>query len=110
MTAVWILIGVLIAGKRGQGDACEICVWKAQIEQKDLVIFLKSSVTTSYDLLRGKAGLRRWPWRGAVGGALSLAKVEEGGWYLRVAVELIYIASWKSGSVHKSFPLVVKGV
>lgn len=50
LTAVWILIGVLIAGKRGQGGACEICVWKAQKEQKDLVIFLKSSVTTSYDL------------------------------------------------------------
>ena len=65
-------------GREDRGGACEICVWKAQKEQKDLVIFLKSSGTTSYDLGRGKAGLRRWPWRGAVGGALSsLAEVEK---------------------------------
>lgn len=46
-----------------------------------------------------------------MGGALSSsAEVEEGDWYLRVAVELIYITSWKSGSVRKSLPPVVKGV
>lgn len=52
----WYFLG----GSGEPEDASEICGWKAQKEQKDVVVFLKFSVSGSYDLLRRKAGLRRW--------------------------------------------------
>lgn len=52
----WCFLG----GSGEPEDASEICGWKAQKQQKDVVVFLKFSVSGSYDLLRRKAGLRRW--------------------------------------------------
>lgn len=48
-----ILTRVFLGGERAW-SACEIRRWKAQKEPKDLVVFLKFSVTTSCDVLRGK--------------------------------------------------------